>query len=92
MSLPVNLTGLAKSAQLSTLIFKRSGHVGAAITPARYRERLGTREIVGYGINGKPYYYDKPEFPFPAIRFREATPEIDVSGKNQTNFLVQLSN
>ena len=33
---------------------------------------IGKREIVGYGINGSPNYCDKEDFPFPAIRFREA--------------------
>lgn len=36
----------------------------------------GDREIVGYGINGRPIYFDSPDCPFPAIRFREVTPEL----------------
>lgn len=36
----------------------------------------GEREVVGYGINGSPIYIDCPDFPFPAIRYREVTPEI----------------
>merc|ERR1712150_1573 len=35
----------------------------------------GTREIVGYGLNGRDYV-DLMECPFPAIRFREDTPEV----------------
>ncbi|XP_033150346.1 cytochrome c oxidase subunit 4 isoform 1, mitochondrial [Drosophila busckii] len=37
---------------------------------------IGDREIVGYGINGSPIYVDCAAFPFPAIRYREVTPEI----------------
>jgi len=36
----------------------------------------GGREIVGYGVNGSPIYFDSSDFPFPAIRYREVTPEI----------------
>ncbi|XP_030756908.1 cytochrome c oxidase subunit 4 isoform 1, mitochondrial-like isoform X2 [Sitophilus oryzae] len=39
-------------------------------------ERVGTREMVGYGFNGTPCYVDRYEFPFPAIRYKETTPEI----------------
>jgi cytochrome c oxidase subunit 4 len=36
----------------------------------------GNRDIVGYGWNGIPTYIDRPEFPCPAVRFRENTPEV----------------
>ncbi|KAH8275083.1 hypothetical protein KR018_007683 [Drosophila ironensis] len=36
----------------------------------------GDRELVGYGVNGRYIYFDSPDCPFPAIRFREASPEI----------------
>ncbi|KAJ8977972.1 hypothetical protein NQ317_008165 [Molorchus minor] len=39
-------------------------------------ERVGNREMVGYGLNGLPMYVDKPEFPFPALRYKEPTAEI----------------
>jgi cytochrome c oxidase subunit 4 len=63
----------------STVLWKR--HVGTATTlPTAVRERcypkLGNREIVGYGWNGDPTYIDRNEFPCPAVRFRENTPEI----------------
>ncbi|KAL3859498.1 hypothetical protein ACJMK2_009717 [Sinanodonta woodiana] len=41
-----------------------------------YEHKIGKREIVGYGFNGLPNYMDRADFPFPAIRFREETPEI----------------
>jgi len=37
---------------------------------------LGNRDIVGFGVNGAPTYEDLPEFPCPAVRFRENTSEI----------------
>lgn len=39
----------------------------------------GNREQVGYGVNGQPVYFDSAEFPFPAIRWKEPTPELCVS-------------
>ncbi|KAH8287236.1 hypothetical protein KR054_004703 [Drosophila jambulina] len=41
---------------------------------ARYM--VGDREVVGYGINGRPIYFDRSDFPFPAIRYRTVTPEL----------------
>ncbi|BFZ13561.1 hypothetical protein BsWGS_16600 [Bradybaena similaris] len=38
--------------------------------------KIGNREIVGFGINGQPSYTDRCEFPCPAIRFKETTPEV----------------
>ncbi|XP_058791254.1 cytochrome c oxidase subunit 4 isoform 1, mitochondrial-like [Phymastichus coffea] len=40
------------------------------------RGLIGEREIVGYGHNGQPNYVDLVAFPFPAIRYRECTPQI----------------
>ena len=38
--------------------------------------RIGSREIVGYGRNGEPTYYDAGDSPLPAIRWKEDSPEI----------------
>ena len=35
----------------------------------------GNRDIVGYGSNGQEDYLDDEEYPCPAIRFRENSPE-----------------
>ncbi|XP_023015509.2 cytochrome c oxidase subunit 4 isoform 1, mitochondrial-like [Leptinotarsa decemlineata] len=43
---------------------------------AYWLERIGNREMVGYGMNGQPIYVDTAAFPFPAIRYQESTPEI----------------
>lgn len=41
-------------------------------------DKIGNREIVGYGWNSFPGYMDRVDYPMPAIRFREDTPEIKV--------------
>lgn len=40
------------------------------------RNRVGNRDVVGFGINGQANYFDRLDFPFPATRFRENTPDI----------------
>lgn len=44
-----------------------------------YGTKIGTREIVGHGWNSFPTYADRNDYPFPAIRWREETPDIKVS-------------
>lgn len=63
--------------RLLALSLRRS----AALTPSgarafSYTEKIGKREIVGYGCNGLPVYIDRTDYPMPAIRFKEDTPEI----------------
>ena len=41
-------------------------------------ERHGKREVIGYGYNGQPNYVDRVDYPIPAIRFKEETPQIKV--------------
>jgi cytochrome c oxidase subunit 4 len=43
------------------------------------RSRIGNREVVGFGFNGQYSYQDRVDFPMPAIRFKENTPDIVVS-------------
>jgi len=38
--------------------------------------RIGDRDIVGWGINGKPDYIDHVQFPCPAIRWKENTADV----------------
>ncbi|KAJ3647825.1 hypothetical protein Zmor_019682 [Zophobas morio] len=40
------------------------------------RSIIGNREIVGFGYNGQPNYADRPDFPLPAIRWKESTADI----------------
>lgn len=62
----------------------------ASVTPAKgpdgmptehhiFKDKIGTREIVGFGWNGFPSYADRTDFPLPAIRWKEETPEIAVN-------------
>lgn len=44
--------------------------------------KIGNREIVGYGMNGEPSYMDLEDFPMPAVRFKEITPDIQVNINN----------
>ncbi|XP_041375321.1 cytochrome c oxidase subunit 4 isoform 1, mitochondrial-like [Gigantopelta aegis] len=38
--------------------------------------KIGNRDVVGYGFNGTGSYADREEFPCPAIRFKENTPDV----------------
>lgn len=42
------------------------------------RALIGNREVVGYGYNGEPNYVDRVDYPIPAIRWKEPTPDIIV--------------
>ncbi|CAH8666384.1 unnamed protein product [Schistosoma rodhaini] len=42
----------------------------------KFYPQIGNREIVGFGRNGIPMYYDDLAYPYPSIRFRNHTPEI----------------
>jgi len=39
-------------------------------------DRIGNREVVGYGYNGEPTYLDRVDFPCPAIRWKENTSDV----------------
>lgn len=73
-----------------TSLGNRAGHSVASVTPKIgldgmptehhiYGTQIGTRDIVGFGWNGLPSYVDRIDFPLPAIRWREETPEIAVN-------------
>ena len=47
--------------------------------------KIGNRDVVGYGWNGEPIYQDRVDYPMPAIRFKENTPDVLVS-TNKENF------
>jgi len=63
---------------LSTSAVKRGGYGinGGEYQPLPIKCEIGTREIVGYGMNGEETYIDHWAYPFPAIRFKEDTPDI----------------
>lgn len=39
-------------------------------------DKIVGRDIVGYGLNGEPIYFDSITYPFPSVRFMKNTPEI----------------
>jgi len=49
---------------------------GGEYQPLPIQTEIGSREVVGYGANGVESYTDTFQAPFPAIRFKEETPEI----------------
>ncbi|XP_040572124.1 cytochrome c oxidase subunit 4 isoform 1, mitochondrial [Lepeophtheirus salmonis] len=52
---------------------------------------IGNREIVGYGMAGEQMYMDYIIAPYPAIRFKEDTPEILALRKKEKGDWNQLS-
>jgi cytochrome c oxidase subunit 4 len=62
-------------AQLS-LVAARSASSSAQ---AEQLAKIGNRDVVGYGWNGEPIYQDRVDYPMPAIRFKENTPDVLVS-------------
>lgn len=66
----LRLIGLALQRQIP-----RSAQLGSIAT-MHSLEKIGTREVVGHGWNGQASYQDRVDFPMPAVRFREDTPEI----------------
>jgi len=37
---------------------------------------IGNRDVVGFGFNGQSNYVDRPDFPLPAIRWKENTSDV----------------
>ena len=42
----------------------------------RIHPKLGNRDVVGWGFNGTASYVDREEYPMPAVRFKENTPDV----------------
>lgn len=57
----------------------------------RMHPRIGNREIVGYGLKGKPEYFDMIMFPCPSVRWEADTPEIAALRKKEQGDWKQLS-
>jgi hypothetical protein len=57
----------------------------------RMHPRIGNREIVGYGLKGKPEYFDLIMFPCPSIRWEADTPAIAALRKKEQGDWKQLS-
>ncbi|XP_055851796.1 cytochrome c oxidase subunit 4 isoform 1, mitochondrial [Episyrphus balteatus] len=54
-------------------------------------DKIGKREIVGYGWNGSANYRDRVDYPMPAIRFREPNNEILALRKKELGDWKKLS-
>nr|ABV60336.1 cytochrome c oxidase subunit IV [Lutzomyia longipalpis] len=53
--------------------------------------KIGKREVVGYGWSGEPVYYDRVDYPFPAIRWQEPTPQIQALREKEKGDWKKLS-
>jgi len=68
----------SKSKISSTISQVRAAHHDhhAVVDPVKVA--IGSREVVGFGMNGQPSYMDRVDFPMPAIRYKEVTPDLKV--------------
>uniref|UniRef100_A0A146LDA9 Cytochrome c oxidase subunit 4 isoform 2, mitochondrial n=1 Tax=Lygus hesperus TaxID=30085 RepID=A0A146LDA9_LYGHE len=57
------------------VVAKRTATSASEMGKIHRVSKIGNREVVGFGMNGKPEYVDHVAFPFPAIKFRELTSE-----------------
>ena len=81
-----NLVRLSLTNSLKTSAAVNGGHAAPAVNQAAVTKygydrtmvypRIGEREIVGFGLNGHPSYFDQPAHPMPAVRWAEDTPEL----------------
>lgn len=54
-------------------------------------DRIGNRDVVGYGFNGEPSYLDRVDFPCPAIRWKENTPDVMVRKEDNVEIIFYKS-
>ncbi len=81
-----NLVRLSLTRSLQTSAAVNGGHAAPAINQASIAKygydrthvypRIGDREIVGFGLNGHPSYFDQPAHPMPAVRWAEDTADL----------------
>ncbi|KAF7988948.1 hypothetical protein HCN44_007258 [Aphidius gifuensis] len=53
--------------------------------------KYGNREVVGFGLNGEASYLDLEDFPYPAIRYKEITPDIQALKEKEKGDWKKLS-
>ncbi|XP_054004882.1 cytochrome c oxidase subunit 4 isoform 1, mitochondrial-like [Hylaeus anthracinus] len=41
-----------------------------------FPDKIGNRDVVGFGYNGTESYMDRTDYPMPAIRFKANTPDV----------------
>lgn len=80
------LTPLSRTA-LRLMLRQVSKH--QQLAAASTLSKIGNREVVGFGLNGEPSYIDRVDFPMPAIRFKESTPDIQVRHNFSTFILLR---
>ncbi|XP_037960386.1 cytochrome c oxidase subunit 4 isoform 1, mitochondrial [Teleopsis dalmanni] len=72
----LRLINMALRRQLAQQLPRNATQVGS-VASVHTLEKIGKREIVGFGWNGDPVYYDRVDYPMPAVRFREPNNEIN---------------
>ena len=70
-----NLISLFNTSKLSSAPTTHGDHDVAHQTVLH--PRIGKREIVGYGINGQPSYFDNAVVPLPGVRWLPADENIN---------------
>uniref|UniRef100_A0A6B2E8N0 Cytochrome c oxidase subunit 4 n=1 Tax=Phlebotomus kandelakii TaxID=1109342 RepID=A0A6B2E8N0_9DIPT len=75
---------LARGAALKQLVRQASSGHGVA-------SKIGKREVVGYGWSGEPVYEDRVDYPMPAIRYKEPTPELQALREKEKGDWKKLS-
>ncbi|VDP96370.1 unnamed protein product [Echinostoma caproni] len=65
------------------IIISRSTTTVLSPLEQKYFPQIGNREIVGFGRNGVPIYYDDKGWPYPAIRFRNHDEKIEALHKKE---------
>ncbi|CAH1110953.1 unnamed protein product [Psylliodes chrysocephalus] len=66
-------------------------HIHIAPMSSYVRPLIGKREIVGFGFNGEPNYVDRSDFPLPAIRWQEPSPDIQALREKEKGDWSKLS-
>lgn len=61
---------------LSTSTVSRAEYGLTQADKEKFYPKIGNRDIVGFGFNGNANYMDRPEYPAPAIRFKENTADV----------------
>ncbi|NP_001165811.1 cytochrome c oxidase subunit 4 isoform 1, mitochondrial isoform X1 [Nasonia vitripennis] len=55
------------------------------------QNKIGNREVVCHGMNSEPIYIDTTDFPMPAIRYKEVTPDIQALREKEKGDWKKLS-
>jgi len=72
----LRLVGMAMRKQLAQQL-PNQVKTGGSVASIHTLDKIGKREIVGYGWNGTASYADRTDYPMPAVRFREPDNQIN---------------